>query len=121
MERSANRESTCGTQRRTWIASSPTAQKTSRIASPYWQKPILAQVSAPLTPEAPEANENNAYTQLLRSELLGVREEKPEKGFKTPDSKSLFSDSECSSIKQALRIQEQPFSESGEISMAWPF
>ena len=30
-------------------------------------------------PEAPEANENNsAYAQLLRSELLGIREEKGE-------------------------------------------
>lgn len=40
---------------------------------------------------AAEQNENNsAYTQLLRSEMLGIREEKGEKGFKTPDSKSLF-------------------------------
>jgi len=48
---------------------------------------LLSEGSQP----AQETNENNsAYAQLLRSELLGIREEKGEKAFKTPDSKSLF-------------------------------
>ncbi|CAK9037070.1 Protein FIZZY-RELATED 2 (Cell cycle switch protein CCS52A1) [Durusdinium trenchii] len=40
-------------------------------------------------PQVADAENNSAYAQLLRSELLGIREEKPEKAFKTPE-KSLF-------------------------------